>query len=115
MPIRPNYEKIFGSYSLITLYEIVVDNNGKVVSAEIYDSSTMTQGTPQEAKFLEEQIKKVILTMPNWKPGTVDGNNAGMNFYLPLKYKINSGSLFLEPSKYIYVFKHRKKINQYGE
>lgn len=60
------------------IVKFVVDKNGKVKDPEIM------KGLTPEA---DEEAKRVVLEMPKWNPGTVDGKPVDCSFVLPVSFK----------------------------
>ncbi len=38
-----------------------------------------------------EEVVRIVQSMPNWKPGTLDGQPVRAQFYLPVRFKLEGG------------------------
>jgi len=59
----------------------VVAHNGEVVQTAILRSSGN--------KFLDDEACTVVENMPNWIPGTQNGDSVSVFYVIPIKFKLN--------------------------
>ena len=60
------------------LVQFLVRKDGSISEAEIVRSSGYD--------FLDQEVLRVILSMPNWIPGTCNGEPIGMRYVIPINY-----------------------------
>ncbi len=101
--------KIFKNNEVIILYKITIQEAGLISNATINQSSSYTGGFSYEARFLEEEIREVLMTSPIWNPAILDGKTVPVTVYLPLKFSIDQNKLTMLSSDYTFSFKNRKK------
>jgi TonB family protein len=63
----------------IVYVRFVVNSTGKVENTIVMRSVD---------PILEEEAKRVILSMPDWKPGSKDGKPVGVYFIVPVQFKL---------------------------
>ncbi len=99
---------IFQNNSATVLFELTINEFGKVDSVIINESSAQTCGFSYECHHLEDEIRKVIEEMPLWTPAMYNNASISLRVALPLKFNLNENSIYILPSKYIFLFNNRK-------
>jgi TonB family protein len=59
----------------------IVDKNGKIKDTEILR-------TVEGAKNFDNEVLRVVNSMPDWTPGRQDGNNVDVKYNLPINFKL---------------------------
>ena len=84
----------------------VINRNGKVSDIEIVQSVSPS---------LDAEARRVIKSMPKWKPGMQNGKPVKTRFTLPLLFRLNNNKDSITPqedsilTKLTSLFLHRKK------
>ncbi len=103
--VKPRDVNIFGDNAATVCYSLTIWQNGQVSNVKIEEPS---QGFDMDSRFLEEEIRTVIESMPLWKSAISKGEDVMTKIYFPIKFYIEMNQINILPSKYLYVFKHRK-------
>lgn len=64
--------------------KFIIDKEGKVTKPEIVRSS----GHP----ILDEEALRVISVLPDWTPGSLNGEAVNVNFTVPINFQLSSGN-----------------------
>jgi hypothetical protein len=99
--------QIYGDAIVTVLYQLVIQDDGKIYGAGIKESCIQNYGLNNQAALLEKEIMKKICMAGSWEPGIIQGENANMNIYLPVKFEVDKRRIVIYPSEYMYLFKHR--------
>jgi hypothetical protein len=99
----------FDSDMIDLLYEIKIDTLGKVTALDLVESSSASHGTGNQAGHLSNEIIQVIDAMPAWKPAVINGKAAEIAFYIPLTIQLDMNKIIIHSSRYILIYKNRKK------
>jgi hypothetical protein len=101
------YTRDFGKKQMAFLFKISMDSLGNVTSANFAGDLSSGHGTGFQNGILPEEIRKIIETMPAWKPALSDGKPDEITFYLPVCFKIDWNKIVMLPSKYQFIFHNR--------
>jgi TonB family protein len=77
--------------------EFIIEKNGSISNIEILRGVVT---------ILDEEAKRVIKEMPNWKPGKLDGKPVRVQYTIPIKFSLSSTN----NSAYLYFEKGEKKF-----
>ncbi len=79
-PLSANEKKLQGKAYI----KLIIDENGKVTNVQIAKSSGHT--------ILDEEAKRVVSSLPDWKPGKHNGTKVKVNLVIPINFQLSSGN-----------------------
>lgn len=60
----------------------IINEDGSISDAEVIKGKELGHGLPEEAK-------RVIMSLPKWKPGKQNGRTVNVYFTLPISFKLS--------------------------
>lgn len=106
--VYPREERVIMNNIITVIYKLTVTKTGQVTDVKIYESSTVRSGFNFDISHMENRIKDILSSMPAWKPGIINGEEADIHIYLPLRFRIDMNRILLQPTRYMTVFKKRE-------
>jgi hypothetical protein len=105
--LSPSDSRMYGDGATTLVYKVDIDSVGNVREVVMHDMLYGPLDHEPRARFLQEQIGRVLSQMPPWSPARHTDRPVDTVFYIPVSFTVLFDKLQMQASKYRLVFKHR--------